>query len=209
MGNIQTAIRKRSQPRYTASKPRNFNEMPVMNDHMLSPFIEQWIATNDPLPTIQYQNEWPSPCVKADNPQENDIVSWQPVPQSTQTDMFDRLSDALEIEIHPAIVEFYSGYWSDPLAAQSQEGELVLLQAWSPEDMERLRSNLIGHALAKRKMKHPLTFFFACTEPDDGILSIANDDGSVWLEYPGKRPTRQIEESLPAFIQRLSPRPSA
>jgi len=72
--------------------------------------------------------------------------------------------------------------------------------------MERLRGNLIGHALMKRKKRQPLTLFFATTEPDGNyFLSIQNDDGSVWLEQPGKKPLRQLAPSLAEFIAGLTP----
>lgn len=169
-------------------------------------FVETWQQLHqDALPTIDFDSEWLSPCYLK-NTDEGQPSQWQPVKQTVATDMFERLAEALETPLHPDICAYYTTFWSDPLLAQSSEGDLVLLQAWNEADIERLRSNLIGHALNKRRQRQPLTLFFACTEPDDGILSINNDDGSVWLEYPGKPPVREIAPSLTEFLARLTPR---
>ncbi len=123
--------------------------------------------------------------------------------------MFKRLGDALEQELHPAIIEFFSRYWSDPLPACLPDGRhICLLQAWNPDDMERLRSNLIGHALSKQKQKRPLTLFFGTLEPDsDYFLSLNNQDGSIWLERPGKAPEEKLADSLAELLRSLTPLP--
>lgn len=173
----------------------------------LDSFINAWLTLHQQqLPSQAYDPEWPSPCFTRPPVNQHEQVPWQPVPQTTLDDMFQRLSNALDVSIHPDIVQYYSQYWSDPLLANTEEGELVLLQVWSPQDKERLRENLIGHALTKRRQKQPLTLFFACTEPDDGIISLNNSDGSIWLEYPGKPALRQLAASLEDFLARLTPR---
>ena len=171
----------------------------------LTAFVERWFEKyKQNLPTITFDSQRPSLCY-AEDAVDGHFCPWRPVEQAPSSDMFTRLSQALETDIHPDIVSYYTSFWSDHLSASSNEGDLVLLQVWNEEDMERLRANLIGHALAKHKQKHPLTFFFACTEPDDGILSINNYDGTVWLEYPGKKPVRQIDDNLSSFLARLTP----
>lgn len=173
----------------------------------LENFVKKWLLYNsNPLPSVVFDPEWPSLCLDAKNPQPGDILNWQPVKQTSFSDMFNRLGNALETEIHPALVQYYSHFWSDHLNAQAPQGELILLQVWNEEDVERLRCNLIGHAMLKAKQKQPLTFFFACTEPDDGMLSLRNDDGSIWLEYPGKKPVKPIADNLYDFIKKLTPR---
>lgn len=172
----------------------------------LKHFVEHWKQLHEGnLPQIDFDAQSLSPCY-TQTTKDGHPTTWQPTAQSTPTDMFERLADALETPLHPDIIAYYSSYWSDPLLAQSSEGDLVLLHAWNEADMERLRGNLIGHALNKRRQRLPLTLFFACTEPDDGILSINNQDGSVWLEYPGKPPIREIAPSLGEFLARLTPR---
>ncbi|TVQ68133.1 MAG: SecY-interacting protein [Oceanospirillales bacterium] len=158
-------------------------------------------------PQLPYDKEWPSQCWQ-NEADEGVLTLWKPVPQTETIDMFERLSQALETEIHPDIADFYSVYWSDPLPAKAPQGELSLLQAWNPEDIERLRANLIGHALEKRRRKLPLTLFFAVTLPDGNlIISLDNADGSIWLESPGKPPHQRLANSLADFINQLEPIP--
>ncbi len=173
----------------------------------LEEFIARQQALQPGLPLTPYDPDWASPCYQSSGPA-GTPVPWRPVKQTPAQDMFERLGAALETAIHPDLAAFYSLYWSDPLPARSRDGELNLLQAWNPDDLERLRSNLIGHALAKRKQRQPLTLFFACTEPDgDYFLSIDNQSGKVLLEAPGKAPLRVLADSLAEFIASLEPLP--
>jgi len=194
----------------TPSQHSATNDNPVNNvQQALNKFIERWLQTqnNDTL-TIEYDPDWPSPCYQttalSKTPQNGAAVAWLPVKQDTQ-DMFERLATALEIEIHPDIVSFYSTYWSDHLSASTSDGVLTLLQVWNQEDMERLRANLIGHAIAQKKQRMDISFFFALTSPDDGMLCLNNQTGEVWYEHPGKKPIRKIANSLSEFIDSLTP----
>ncbi|MBV0933553.1 SecY-interacting protein [Marinobacterium weihaiense] len=160
----------------------------------------------DAYPLIPYDPEWPSPCYRHQAEAGTD-VSWQPVRNMDNSDMFERLSEALNIDIHSDIIEYYTRYWSDPLPCCLPDGRRIhLLFAWSQQDLERLRANLIGHALSKQKQKRPLTLFFATLEPNtDYMLSIDNRDGSVWLERPGKAPEQQLSTSLAELFDTLQP----
>ncbi len=191
--------------------------MPVNNnanahlsiEQALDQFIERWYqekSDNDPKALeMDYDSEWPSSCfLQIDNKEQGAMYQWQPQKQAAQ-DMFERLSDALETPIHPDLIAYYTRYWSYHLSAHSEEGELELLQVWNQQDMERLRGNLLGHALDQKKRKLPLSFFFAITFPDEGMLCINNDNGEVWYEMPGKKPVRKIADNLSDFLQRLNP----
>ncbi|SEF69846.1 SecY-interacting protein [Marinobacterium lutimaris] len=155
-------------------------------------------------PSCTYDPEWPSPCILTEDPVEGSSVRWKPVLQDPTSDMFTRLSEALELEIHPDIVTWYTRCWSDHLQASHPEGELTLLFCWNEEDMERLRANLLGHIMAKQKQRQPLSLFFACTDGDE-FMTLNNEDGSIWLERPGKKPLRQLASSLQAFLEQLTP----
>lgn len=159
-------------------------------------------------PRLPYDPDWPSTCY-LNTADAGVAVGWRPVRNTDGSDMFQRLAEALEQELHPAIIEFFSRYWSDPLPARmADKREICLLQAWNPEDLERLRSNLIGHALSKQKQKRPLTLFFATLEPDtDFFLSLDNQDGSIWLERPGKAPQERLAHSLGELLRSLTPLP--
>lgn len=171
----------------------------------LDNIINQFINLHQQSPALTvYDSKWPSDCYQ-DSVPEGDQVAWSPVKRNTTETMFERLGEALQIEIHPDICDFFSRYWSDPIPASCDEGELSLIQIWNEEDMERLRANLIGHALSKQKQRQPLTLFFATTEPDgDYFLSVDNETGEVLLEKPGKRPIRKLSDSLPDFLNSLT-----
>lgn len=130
---------------------------------------------------------------------------WRPAPQVPQVD-FSGIEHALETQLHPDIIAYYSTYWAGTLEAYSDEGPVSLIQLWNPEDFERLRANLIGHALAKHRRRLPLTIFFANTEPDAELfLSLDNQTGEVLLEEPSKPPQRVVEACLADFLARLKP----
>lgn len=175
----------------------------------LDRFVRDYQTLQEPLgwPCLPWESEWQSPCLIRDA-DEGVEVPWRPVANESGTDMFERLAEALDTPIHPDLALYYSRYWSDPIYAQHADGELSLLFAWNPQEFERLRANLIGHALNKRRMRQPLTLFFACTEPDaEEFISLMNDDGAVWLEAPGKAPLRKLADSLEEFLDSIKPLP--
>jgi len=143
--------------------------------------------------------EWPSPCEYL----EEDKHLWRPVKQDPAIS-FEGLSHALELDIHPDIQAFYGSFFSESFNASASEGELVLLQLWSPRDFDRLRENLIGHALAKRRLKHDFTVFIGTTDTEL-FLSIDNNTGCILLEEPGKKPLKQVDDNVTSFLNRLSP----
>ncbi|GGO81069.1 protein Syd [Marinobacterium nitratireducens] len=178
-------------------------------EQALDRFIERALSVqmeqSGRLPHQPYDPEWPSDCYQAPaTPGQQ--TAWRPVRQCTASDLFERIGAALDQDIHPDIVSFYNRYWSDPLPARRSEGMLSLLQLWNPEDGERLRANLIGHALNQRRRKRPLSLFFACVEEDEDLfISLDNCNGSIWLESVRRGPLRQLDSSLAAFIDSLEP----
>ena len=158
----------------------------------------------------EYDQEWRSPCElpafeNKNRTQAPELVAWRPVPQTPAVD-FSGLENALETTIHPDIVEYFSSFWSSTIEGKSIEGHASLIQLWNQEDFDRLIENFIGHALAKRQLKEPLTMFIATTEADsEYFLSIDNATGAVLLEGPGRPPLRQVEDNLETFLRRLTP----
>jgi SecY interacting protein Syd len=172
----------------------------------LNRLINQWNALHTEQPaTVIMDRAFPSPCYQGKAP-DGEPIEWQPVQQDKAHDLFDRLGSALELTVHPSVQAYYSQYWSDPLLMGAPDGDLTLLFPWSEPDLERLRENLLGHVFSQMKRKQPVSFFFACTLPDDGILSIRNEDGSVWLEYPKKGSVRKIADDLASFLSTLTPK---
>lgn len=169
----------------------------------LEKFVERTLLLTDnrELKT-PFDAQWRSPC---ELHQDTEYTYWRPVPQETPVS-FAGLENALECEIHPDIKAYYGSYWSGTLEADSEEGQVSLIQIWNAEDFDRLIANLIGHALAKQRLRQPLTIFFANTDPDSELfLSIDNGSGAILLEEPGRAPLRQVDPDISSFIGRLTP----
>lgn len=158
-----------------------------------------------------YDPEWTSPCEfgepfpGADGERH---IRWRPTPRASAEGDFAPLERALETTVHPDIKAYYGAYWSGSLEADAPDGHVSLLCLWNPDDIARLTENLIGHVLASRRARGPLSIFFACTEPDsEYFLSVENATGAVLLERPGARPVRRVSDSLADFIDTLVPAP--
>ena len=155
--------------------------------------------TRDGYFKVNYDPAWRSPSEISANGE------YKPLPQQVPVD-FRGLANALETDIHPDIRTYYASFWSGSIECESEEGHVSLIQLWNAEDFDRLIRNLIGHALMKKRSKHPLTIFFATTEGDSELfLSIENETGYVLLEEPGRAPIRQVEDNLATFLNRLTP----
>ncbi|MEH6579916.1 MAG: SecY-interacting protein [Amphritea sp.] len=186
----------------------NSSNLSQQLDTFIQRAIEVQKSHHQRLPLTQFDDEWPSLCYLGE-PNKDGLSQWQPVRQQQHTtQMFERMEEALGHSIHPDLKTWYSRYWSDPIPATCSEGALSLLFVWNEKDSERLRSNLIGHLLNKKKLKQQPSLFFACTEPDSNqILTVENTTGEIWLELPGKKPIRKIANSLAEFVASLTPLP--
>ena len=174
----------------------------------LSQLINKALALSpDGVFYTEYDPDWSSPCElsRTNNTETAELVRWKPVTQVPQVD-FSGLENALETKIHPDVIEYFSSFWSSTITTKSIEGHASLIQLWNQDDFDRLIENFIGHSLAKRRLKEPLTFFFATTETDsEYFLSIDNNTGVVLLEEPGRSPIKQVEDNLLTFLERLNP----
>lgn len=170
----------------------------------LEVFIDRALdLTSDGYFRGDFEPDWRSECEL--EALEGEQVLWRPVLQRQPVD-FSGLENALELSIHPDIAAYYGSFWSDTLEATTDEGHVSLIQLWNPEDFDRLIENLIGHAMAKQRIKEPFTVFFATTAPDSELfLSIDNQSGKVLLEEPGKAPLREVEKDVTTFLSRLKP----
>jgi SecY interacting protein Syd len=152
----------------------------------------------------EYDPKWPSACYLSSDTNNDNLVEWRPVKRELAGHL-DGLVTALDMQIHPDIVTFYSTYWSNNLNAKTAKGNLQLLQAWNQDDFERLQQNLIGHILMKRRLKQPETLFFALTDEDDFIITLDNQSGEVLLEQVGLLPKEVLAANLAAFIDSIEP----
>ena len=95
--------------------------------------------------------------------------------------------------------------WSASLPVRYLDNDLELLQLWNEQDFEHLLANLIGHALEKRRIRQPLTLFFAFVD-DDRLLTLDNQTGVVFLETLGQRQPLEVCPSLAEFLGQLEVR---
>jgi SecY interacting protein Syd len=156
-------------------------------------------------PTVLVEEDWLSPALLPGY-EINEESEWMPTPiENSALDMFERLSEALEIDIPHSIIDYYTSYWSQPIKATHSEGELSLIFVWNPEDLERLRENLIGHALSKRRLRQTISFFIATTEPDgEQIISVECGSGRVLLERPGHKKFSVLADDLETFLSQVA-----
>lgn len=119
---------------------------------------------------------------------------------------FDNLSKALELEVNSELAQFYGRFYGGNMAFAADFGSGELLQAWNEDDFGFLQENLIGHAMMKKKLKQPPTWFLAPMEDSDAILVLDNSDATVWLEVPGKEPHQKVADSLDALLSAIEPK---
>jgi SecY interacting protein Syd len=173
-------------------------------------FVDRYLGRH-PTPVDPFDRAWRSPCEIGEpyiDATGEELIAWRPVRRSFADD-FAGLERALERPIHPDVKAYYGAFWSGGLEATAVEGHVSLILLWNPADAERLVENLIGHALAKRRVRSPFTVFFACTEPDsDLFLSVDNESGAVVLEAPGAKPIRTVAPSLTDFLRGIDPAPA-
>lgn len=172
-------------------------------DNFVAKYTQQHNDEGKPM-TVQFDSDWISPCHQADA-EEGEWVAWQPARQAQEHD-FTAFEDALEIQLHPDLIEYFSYYWSDNLNASAKQGNLQLLLPWNLDDFERLQQNLIGHLLMKRRLGQADTVFFAVTDEEDFIISLDNASGQVVLEQVGMEPKEILADNLADFLNHLQPR---
>lgn len=180
---------------------------------ILQQFTEQYIAQYQKihacLPTVEQDEEWPSPCEQKATENSSlprDAVFWQPSAIEKSEELsFDNVESALDFTLHNDIKTYFTLLYSESIDAHCDEGELSLLFAWNKNDFGRLQENLIGHILMKRRLKQKETIFFAVTDEEDMIISVDNASGEVWVERVGCKPHKQLSDSLAQFISQLTP----
>lgn len=166
-------------------------------------YFSSYEALNHSGPKVEHDSDWSSPC-ELTEATDGEAVSWQVVPCHPALG-FENIEQALELELHPDLKAYYGSFFSANLPARTADGELELLFAWSQKDFERLQENLLGHVWMKRKLRQPVTLFFAVTDQEDINLVVINETGEVWAEKVGKKPHRKVAGSLAEFLQTLEP----
>jgi len=135
---------------------------------------------------------------------QGDMVQWLPAMMAKPLD-FSGLEHALELQLPADVKAFYSTAFGGGLPVKHARGALELLMVWHDADANRLQQNLISHVLMKRRLKQQPTVFFAVTDEDDWLLSVAIHDGAVYLEQVGCEVSEQLAPSLAEFLTQLTP----
>jgi len=172
-------------------------------ERLLRRYVDNHERITGSLPTQEFDPAWVSHC-QIGAPTAGGIICWKPRERDITAD-FTGLERALDTEVHPDIKTFYGSYWSGVLELEAVEGGVTLIQIWNDDDFDRLIENILGHAMAKQRIKAPLTVFVACTDEGEHILSVDNKTGQVVLEEPGSAPIRAVAPTLAEFLDRLEP----
>jgi len=172
-------------------------------DRLLRRYVEACERVSGSLPIQEHDPAWPSECEIGD-PDADGRIRWKPRERDCAAD-FSGLERALDVSIHSDIKSFYGSYWGSPMELSAAEGGVTLIQIWNDSDFERLVENILGHAMAKQRIKAPLTIFIASTDEGELMLSVENETGRVVLEEPGSPPIREVSASLAEFLDRLQP----
>ncbi|CUS49286.1 MAG: SecY interacting protein Syd [Idiomarinaceae bacterium HL-53] len=157
----------------------------------------------------EYIEAWNAPCYVSDaetikTEQGNLLIPWQAAEQSEPAD-FKNVEQALETKIPQSVKTFFNTFWAGDLDCLWEQTPVILLQVQSEEDMRRLQENLIGHVLMKRRLKQPETIFIGVGEEEDLLITVTLDSASVGFEYVGKEQHLVVADSLPMFLQKLTP----
>ncbi|MDO6678383.1 SecY-interacting protein [Shewanella sp. 4_MG-2023] len=174
-------------------------------DQFSNRYIQAYQDTLGELPRF-YPMGQGSSCIEGQYDLESDeAVFWQTVKRKSTAD-FSNVEHALELKLHDDINDFYGHFFSASLYFDSNWGEGELLQVWNQQDFESLQQNIIGHLMMKKKLKQAPTWFIGVLGDGDNMLTVDNEDGSVWIEVPGNKPHEKLADSLAGFIDSLTPR---
>ncbi len=172
----------------------------VLNDFTRR-YCEKWQQQTGHAPASSDLYGIPSPCIVAT---QNNEVWWLPQPFTLPKNL-DAVKRALDIQLQPAAVAFYTAQFAGDMGGTYEGKTLSLLQAWSEDDFTRVQENLIGHLVMKRRLKHSPTLFIATTGSELEVVSVCNLSGEVIIEQLGTEKKQVIAPSLESFLTSLQP----
>jgi len=161
-----------------------------------------WQKQKQSLPQQGFDPEWISPCQVGDV--QGDLIEWSAVKRDPKVDLAN-IEHALEIKLHPSIVQFFCSAYADCLPAMYQDHPIELIQAWNEDDFKLLQENMIAHFLMQKRLKKPASMFIASCSDEMQIISVLNETGQVQLETLGKGQEAVLSESLAVFLTELEP----
>ena len=121
---------------------------------LLNQLFTRFISTHKEkyqcFPKVEYDENWLSLCQQGEV--EDNFIQWQPV-KCEDALSFSNVEQALDLEIHPELIAYFTRFYSESIPAECSEGYLELLFAWNKDDFDCLQQNMIGHILMKQKLK--------------------------------------------------------
>lgn len=165
-------------------------------------FKTLWQTQKQSLPQAVFDPQWISPCQVGEV--ENQLIHWSPVKRESAIDL-SNIEQALDIKLHPSIVDFFCSAYSAGLPAVCQEHPIELIQVWNDEDFHLLQENMIAHFMMQKRLKQPPSMFIASCSDEMQIVSVLNETGKVQLETLGKGQEAVLAESLADFLATLTP----
>ncbi|VTN11315.1 SecY interacting protein Syd [Raoultella terrigena] len=91
---------------------------------------------------------------------------------------------------------YYTTQFAGDMQARFAGETMTLLQAWSPDDFQRMQENLIGHLVVQKRLKLSPTLFIATLDSELDVISVCNVSGEVLKETLG---TRKVRPFLPPW----------
>ena len=161
-----------------------------------------WQKEKQSLPVQHFDPDWISPCQVGE--MQDGQIEWKPVKREPAVDL-SNIEQALEIQLHPSIVDFFCTVYADCLPCLFKEHPIDLIQCWNEDDFKLLQENMIAHFIMQKRLKKPASMFIASCSDEMQIISVLNETGQVQLETLGKGQEAILAENLADFLAALQP----
>ena len=174
--------------------------VPQELDRLASEYVAAVEARDGGLPTVPYDPEWESVAVVGRACDEQ--MFWQPALRHDSFS-FEAIASALEAELPKECDEYFGHFWSGAIPVIWDERPFELLQLWNHDDENNLMHNILGHSLEKKRVKEPLTVFFALVD-DARFLSVDAESGVVVLEEVGGGRPEEVASDLASLLSSVT-----
>ncbi|MDJ1655247.1 SecY-interacting protein [Raoultella sp. Ech2A] len=164
-------------------------------------YCDAWQQQRASLPRSEELYGIPSPCISATD---GDAVFWQPQPFSLPANI-SAVERAFDIVVQQPAHSYYTTQFAGDMQARFAGETMTLLQAWSPDDFQRMQENLIGHLVVQKRLKLSPTLFIATLDSELDVISVCNVSGEVLKETLGTRRRTTLSASLASFLNQLDP----
>ncbi len=169
-------------------------------DRLAAEFIEAVQQRDGTLPTVPHEPDWDSVAITGSAG--SDLDFWRPTRRHEPFSL-EGLSGALESELPEVCAAYFGHFWSASIPVMWGERPFELLQLWNPDDENNLLHNLLGHSLEKKRVREPLTVFFAVVD-DERFLSVDATSGAVMLEEVGGARPEEVAADLGSLLSAVT-----